>query len=97
MGKKRTVKTKEKVQKVKKKVGPKLYYTFEDGRVKRERIICPRCGNGYFMANHYDRRTCGHCSFTQFLDKEGKIRGGPKTHRRRVRRRTPGATATRAP
>ena len=94
MGKKRkAAPRKEKVAKVKKRAARGVYYTFESGKVKRERDICPRCGNGYFMAQHYDRRTCGNCSFTQFLDKDGKIRGGPKTRQRRTRRRAPSSAS----
>ena len=48
----------------------KLYKTSEDGAsVQRLRKECPRCGRGYFMAEHKDRLSCGHCGFTNFKTK----------------------------
>ena len=45
----------------------KLYKIGEDGSsIQRLRKECPRCGRGYFMAEHKDRHTCGHCGFTNF-------------------------------
>jgi len=32
-------------------------------RLKKE---CPRCGKGYFMAEHKDRLSCGNCGYTTF-------------------------------
>ena len=62
-----------------KKVGnKKAKYTLSGKKVVRPGVECPRCGPGYFMASHYNRRTCGHCSYTQFVDREGNVRGaGP--------------------
>jgi len=45
----------------------KLYKIGDDGAtIQRLRKECPRCGRGYFMAEHKDRHTCGHCGFTNF-------------------------------
>jgi len=45
----------------------KLYKMGEDGAsFQRLRKECPRCGRGYFMGEHKDRQTCGHCGFTNF-------------------------------
>ena len=44
-------------------------YKLEDTTVQRLRKDCPRCGKGYFMAEHKDRQTCGHCGFTTFKPK----------------------------
>ena len=35
-------------------------------RLKKE---CPRCGKGYFMAEHKDRLSCGNCGYTTFTSK----------------------------
>ncbi|MEM2341695.1 MAG: 30S ribosomal protein S27ae [Candidatus Bathyarchaeia archaeon] len=43
-----------------------LYYKIEDGKLKRVLPICERCGPGYFMADHGNRYTCGHCGFTRY-------------------------------
>jgi len=32
----------------------------------RLRPYCERCGPGYFMADHGDRYSCGHCGFTRY-------------------------------
>lgn len=54
--------------KPKKKKGRSIYahYKIEEGKLKRLRPFCERCGPGYFMANHGDRYTCGHCGFTRY-------------------------------
>ncbi len=61
-----------KVRKVRKERKPranvqvwKLYKVSGDSleRLKKE---CPRCGKGYFMAEHKDRLSCGNCGYTTF-------------------------------
>lgn len=42
------------------------YYKVEKGKVERLLPICERCGPGYFMADHGDRYSCGHCGFTRY-------------------------------
>jgi len=42
------------------------YYRIEEGKIKRVLPICERCGPGYFMADHGNRYTCGHCGFTRY-------------------------------
>jgi small subunit ribosomal protein S27Ae len=42
------------------------YYKIEEGKLKRLLPICDRCGPGYFMADHGNRYTCGHCGFTKY-------------------------------
>ena len=44
-------------------------YEIKDGKLERKRPFCNRCGRGYFMADHGDRYTCGHCGFTMFKSK----------------------------
>ncbi len=41
-------------------------YKIEGDKVARLRPTCERCGPGYFMADHQDRFTCGHCGFTRY-------------------------------
>ncbi len=41
-------------------------YKIEGDKVARLRPTCERCGPGYFMADHHDRYTCGHCGFTRY-------------------------------
>lgn len=58
---------KKRVEK-KKKIGKKMftYYKLGDGNLVRLRPFCERCGQGYFMADHSDRYTCGHCGFSRY-------------------------------
>jgi small subunit ribosomal protein S27Ae len=64
-----------KVRKVRKERKPranvqvwKLYKVSGEAaeRLKKE---CPRCGKGYFMAEHRDRLSCGNCGYTTFKSK----------------------------
>ncbi len=57
---------KEKVEKAKKNKGTFQHYKVEGENFKRLLPFCERCGPGYFMADHGDRYTCGHCSFTRY-------------------------------
>lgn len=50
-----------------------LYYKInEEEKLKRLRPFCPRCGPGYFMADHGDRYTCGRCGFTRYKRAEAE-------------------------
>lgn len=42
------------------------FYKVEGNAVKRLKKECPRCGKGFFLAEHKDRSTCGKCGYTQF-------------------------------
>ena len=44
-------------------------YKAEADKVTRARPTCERCGPGYFMGDHHDRYTCGHCGFTRYKQK----------------------------
>jgi len=46
--------------------GVHAMYKVEGEKVTRLRPTCERCGPGYFMADHHDRFTCGHCGFTRY-------------------------------
>ncbi len=42
------------------------YYKIDNETITRQRPFCERCGSGYFMADHGNRYTCGHCGFTRY-------------------------------
>lgn len=42
------------------------YKVDKDGNVERDKRTCPRCEKGTFMAEHYDRYSCGRCGYTEF-------------------------------
>jgi small subunit ribosomal protein S27Ae len=46
--------------------GVHALYKVEVEKVTRLRPTCERCGPGYFMGDHQDRYTCGHCGFTRY-------------------------------
>ncbi len=48
------------------------YYKLEKNRLVRILPTCDRCGSGYFMADHKDRYSCGHCGFTRFKTEGAK-------------------------
>jgi len=58
--------TEKTVKKKKKEKSAFSLYKIEDNKVVRLRPTCERCGTGYFMADHGDRYTCGHCGFTRY-------------------------------
>lgn len=56
-------------KKHKEEKGVHAMYKVEGDKVTRARPTCERCGPGYFMADHHDRYTCGHCGFTRYKQK----------------------------
>ena len=54
----------------KRKKGVFSLYKVEKDKIVRLRPTCERCGPGYFMADHGDRYTCGHCGFTRYKPAE---------------------------
>jgi len=48
------------------------YYEIKDGQIERIKQSCPRCGDGVFLAEHHDRRSCGKCGYTEFKRKKKK-------------------------
>lgn len=56
----------------KKKVDKKIFtlYKVDGDKITRLRPLCERCGPGYFMADHGNRYTCGHCGFTRYKPAE---------------------------
>ena len=53
-------------KKHKEEKGVHAMYKVEGDKISRARPTCERCGPGYFMADHHDRYTCGHCGFTRY-------------------------------
>ncbi|MGA2385962.1 MAG: 30S ribosomal protein S27ae [Candidatus Bathyarchaeia archaeon] len=56
-------------KKHKEEKGVRAMYKVEGDKVSKARPTCERCGPGYFMADHHDRYTCGHCGFTRYKQK----------------------------
>eukprot|EP00827_Trimyema_finlayi_P002693 TRINITY_DN238_c0_g1_i1.p1 TRINITY_DN238_c0_g1~~TRINITY_DN238_c0_g1_i1.p1 ORF type:complete len:182 (+),score=41.27 TRINITY_DN238_c0_g1_i1:182-727(+) len=73
-------KKKKKVYKTKKKnkhrhrkeqlTSLKYYQIDKNNKVVRLKKVCPECGAGYFMAQHFDRWYCGRCHTTLRLSPE---------------------------
>ena len=40
-------------------------YKVDGDKLERKNQICPRCGDGVFMADHGDRVACGKCGYTE--------------------------------
>jgi small subunit ribosomal protein S27Ae len=61
-----------KVRKVRKERKPRAnvqvwkLYKVSGETLERLKKECPRCGKGYFMAEHKDRLSCGNCGYTIF-------------------------------
>jgi small subunit ribosomal protein S27Ae len=47
-------------------VGVSRFYEVSGDSVKSKKSVCPRCGNGVFLASHADRQSCGKCGYTEF-------------------------------
>ncbi len=60
---------KKREKKHKEEKGVRAMYKGEGEKVSRTRPTCERCGPGYFMGDHHDRYTCGHCGFTRYKQK----------------------------
>ena len=45
-------------------------YEIKDQKIIRKRKNCPKCGDGFFLAEHNDRLTCGKCGYTEFKIKK---------------------------
>ena len=41
-------------------------FKLEGNKITRLRRHCPKCGDGYFLAEHKDRISCGKCGYTEF-------------------------------
>jgi small subunit ribosomal protein S27Ae len=43
-------------------------YKVENGKVIVLGRWCPRCGEGYFLAEHHNRLTCGKCGYSEIKE-----------------------------
>jgi len=57
---------KEKPKAPKRRIQAHKLYKVDGNSLSRLRKECPRCGRGYFMAQHGNRLTCGHCGYTVY-------------------------------
>ncbi|MFQ6085450.1 MAG: 30S ribosomal protein S27ae [Candidatus Bathyarchaeia archaeon] len=55
---------KEAKEKRRSKVKIHSFYALQGKGIKRIREFCPKCGPGYFLAEHSDRLVCGNCGHT---------------------------------
>ncbi len=57
-------------KKVKNKVPSKVWkkYKLQGNKLIRSKT-CPKCGTGYFLAEHKDRFYCGHCHYLEMKSK----------------------------
>ena len=46
----------------------KLFEKKGDALVRKNKS-CPKCGTGFFLANHKDRLVCGACGYAEFMKK----------------------------
>ena len=44
-------------------------YQIEGGKLKRKNKFCPKCGPGFFLADHGDRLSCGSCGYMETKEK----------------------------
>ena len=44
-------------------------YKIDNDKIVRAKC-CPRCGQGYFLADHKDRWYCGHCKYVEIKNKK---------------------------
>ncbi len=42
------------------------FYKIEENKIQQSHDMCPKCGPGYFLAQHSNRLTCGKCHYTKF-------------------------------
>jgi len=58
---------KEKKKKEKKEIKKLRYSLYKEG--KTENKTCPKCGSGFLLAEHKDRRVCGKCGYVEMKAK----------------------------
>ncbi|MBD3253585.1 MAG: 30S ribosomal protein S27ae [Candidatus Lokiarchaeota archaeon] len=66
-------------------VNSSKYYKIEGDKLIRTHRTCPKCGPGVFLADHYDRSSCGRCGYTIFKRKGKAPRGRRSQSRSSVR------------
>jgi len=63
---------KEKPKAPKRRIQSYKLFKIDGESLTRLRKECPRCGKGYFMAQHSNRLTCGNCGYTTYTDTAAK-------------------------
>ena len=48
-------------------------FKVEGDKITRLRRHCPKCGDGFFLAEHKNRFSCGKCGYTEFKSGRKKI------------------------
>ncbi|MBW2963428.1 30S ribosomal protein S27ae [Candidatus Woesearchaeota archaeon] len=56
-----------KEKKEKKKIKKPRHSLYKEG--KTENQSCPKCGSGYLLAEHSNRRVCGKCRYMETKSK----------------------------
>ncbi len=51
------------------KVSKPKFYSIEDGKIKRNKKFCTKCGPGVFMGEHKNRLSCGKCGYSEIITK----------------------------
>ena len=51
-------------------------YEVKGDALSRTHKSCPKCGPGTFLAEHADRRSCGHCGYSESKAPPAKAKGG---------------------
>ena len=41
-------------------------YDITGDKAKKKSKVCPKCGDGVFLAHHATRDSCGKCGYTEF-------------------------------
>lgn len=41
------------------------FYEVKGNSLSRKNKSCPKCGPGYFLANHKNRLSCGKCHYAE--------------------------------
>ncbi len=41
-------------------------YKIEGDKISASKQVCPKCGKGYFLAEHKNRLHCGKCGYTKW-------------------------------
>ncbi len=45
--------------------GASRFYEAKGNGISRKNKSCPKCGPGYFLAEHKNRISCGKCHYTE--------------------------------
>ncbi|NQV08513.1 30S ribosomal protein S27ae [Candidatus Woesearchaeota archaeon] len=66
-------------------------YEVKGEAVERKNSTCPKCGDGYFMAKHGNRLTCGKCYYTEFTGTKEAKQEAPKEQPKEEQKQPPKA------